>query len=100
MEDKQSLAAEVHSDDDINLDEHELVPHFQRYVNFFFILILQPISNHFEQRFLDRCELYSVRFLNRFCKSRSLIAQSSSVAKLEVFRSEWSSLGSQNSNIF
>ncbi|XP_037025853.1 AMP deaminase 2 isoform X3 [Bradysia coprophila] len=30
MEDKQSLAAEVHSDDDINLDEHELVPHFQR----------------------------------------------------------------------
>lgn len=30
MEDKQSLAAELHSDSEINFDEHDFVPHFQR----------------------------------------------------------------------
>lgn len=31
MEDKHSLAAELHSEDDLSFaDEHEIVPHFQR----------------------------------------------------------------------
>ena len=30
MEDKQSLAAEVHSVDDLSFDDHDFVPHFQR----------------------------------------------------------------------
>lgn len=30
MEDKQSLAAELHSDDPFGIDEEDYVPHFQR----------------------------------------------------------------------